>query len=144
MLSNIVRSSSKLYKTTGVVGQRFHSTTNEDIKLKTRVPIFRPNEAQEHIALGKLKESDHSVALYNLEFISIDHIVNLNSEQLTRLVVIPKGDKLTVEARIEKLENEVARYKQLLDRLTPGASSTSSSQSTSSTIYSPPPQKDKL
>ncbi|GAM26079.1 hypothetical protein SAMD00019534_092540 [Acytostelium subglobosum LB1] len=120
------------------VGKRFYSST-EDAKLKTRVPIFRPNEAQEHISLGKLKESEHSVALYNLEFIKIDNIVNLSTDQLNRLVVIPKGDKLSLEARIEKLENELAAFRNQ------GSSSSTQQQSTSTVNIPPPPRgNDKL
>ncbi|EGG21803.1 hypothetical protein DFA_01689 [Cavenderia fasciculata] len=87
--------------------------TTGDLKIKTRIPIFKPtDDSVEHIAIGKLKEDEHSVALYSLEFISLDNIVNLNAEQLSRLVVIPKEGKLTLEQRIEKLESDLKRITQ--------------------------------
>eukprot|EP01133_Synstelium_polycarpum_P008061 gene8061-9471_t len=93
---------------TAIVGaKRFYTT--DDLRLKAKVPIFKSKDDinTEHIAIGKLKEAEHSVALYNLEFISIDSIVNLSSEQLTRLVVIPKG----VEQRLERLEAELLKFR---------------------------------
>eukprot|EP01132_Coremiostelium_polycephalum_P004283 gene4283-5357_t len=98
---------------------RSYSTIDE-IRLKTKIPVFKSNDdSGEHIAIGKLKESDHSVALFNLEFIKIDSIINLTPEELSRLVVIPKGEKLSVEQRLEKLESEILKYKQLVDKLSP-------------------------
>ncbi|KYQ90679.1 hypothetical protein DLAC_09315 [Tieghemostelium lacteum] len=93
---------------------RFYSTL-EEIKLKTKVPVFKQyDDAQEHIAIGKLKESEHSLALINLEFISIDHLVNLSPEDLSRLVVIPKAERVSTDSRLEKLEQDITQIKEML------------------------------
>ncbi|KAK5577987.1 hypothetical protein RB653_002935 [Dictyostelium firmibasis] len=103
----------------------FYSTSDE-LRLKTKVPIFRQNDENvDHLSIGKLKENEHSVALVNLEFIKIDSIVNLTAEELNRLVVIPKTEKISPETRIEKLENDIKQIKEQLDRLLPKAHNTS-------------------
>ncbi|KAF2078374.1 hypothetical protein CYY_000358 [Polysphondylium violaceum] len=122
MFRIISKSSSTLAKyNNGAMTMRAnYSSLGEEMRLKTKLPIFRhDHEHNDHISIGKLKESDHSVALYNLEYITIDHIVNLTQEELNRLVVIPKAEKLSVEQRVEKLENDIKYIKESLDRLVP-------------------------
>ncbi|EAL68896.1 hypothetical protein DDB_G0276789 [Dictyostelium discoideum AX4] len=117
--SLIIRNPTKLN-----YNKSFYSTSDE-IRLKTKVPIFRQNdENADHLSIGKLRESEHSVALVNLEFIKIDSIVNLTAEELNRLVVIPKTEKISPENRIEKLENDIKQIKEQLDRLLPKSHNT--------------------
>ncbi|EGC39480.1 hypothetical protein DICPUDRAFT_147778 [Dictyostelium purpureum] len=102
-----------------VMVQKSYYSTNDEIRLKTKIPIFRHDDQGDCISIGKLKESEHSVALVNLEFLKIDSIVNLTQEELSRLVVIPKTEKLSTDQRIEKLESDIKSIKESLDKLTP-------------------------
>eukprot|EP01111_Echinosteliopsis_oligospora_P011147 TRINITY_DN3604_c0_g1_i1.p1 TRINITY_DN3604_c0_g1~~TRINITY_DN3604_c0_g1_i1.p1 ORF type:complete len:120 (-),score=36.67 TRINITY_DN3604_c0_g1_i1:159-518(-) len=95
--------------------RRTYATTSFD-PLKVKLPVFRTGgEVEgEHVTVGKLRESEHSVAKIKLEFIKLDDVLQMSPEEVAMVVVVPKRDKSSTEQRIEKLEAEVDRLHKLL------------------------------
>eukprot|EP00026_Physarum_polycephalum_P021931 Phypoly_transcript_25570.p1 GENE.Phypoly_transcript_25570~~Phypoly_transcript_25570.p1 ORF type:complete len:127 (+),score=25.37 Phypoly_transcript_25570:95-475(+) len=98
--------------------RRQYSTT-EEIRQKAKLLVLRKGDPDsDTVAVGKLREDQHSVAICRLDFIKIEDVLAMTPEQLNDVVVVPKTEKVSSSQRLEKLESAVEKLTKQVEELT--------------------------